>query len=48
MHIHFIDQHTSYMVHLVDIKFGEFICDVNWWVFSLATRSCMSVDSAYI
>ena len=26
------------MVHLVDIKFGELVSDVNWQVFSLATR----------
>ena len=26
------------MVHLVDIKFGELVCDVNWWIFSLATK----------
>ena len=29
---------TVYAVHLADIKFGELVCDVNWRIFSLATR----------
>ena len=29
---------TVYMVHLADIKFSESVCDVNWQVFSLASR----------
>ena len=46
---------TIHMVHLVDIKFGKLVFDVNWWVFSLVTRAIqitrkswirMSIDSA--
>ena len=33
-----IYMYTVYTVHLVDIKLGELVCDVNWWIFSLATR----------
>ena len=30
---------TVYTMHLVDMKFGESVCDINWRVFSMATRA---------
>ena len=33
------DENTVYTVYLADIKYGELVCDVYWWVFNLATRA---------
>ena len=40
--------YTVYAVHLVDIKFGELVCDINWQIFSLATRVDYVTNHGYV
>ena len=34
-----MNTYTVYAVHLLKIKFGKLVCDMNWLVFSSATKA---------